>query len=225
MNFLLGKFLLRNQKATRGIWGSVVIITLGTFIAASGDLNFDRNSYLYGVTSVVTQALYLITLQKTGMEKNIGAMSIVYVNSINCMPIMMVLCFITGDISAIARYPHWDQPGFIFSFFGLVASGCIFTYSMFLCTTTNSALTTALVSTAKSAITTIIGMFTFGGVTPTLFFILGQTMNFGGGCLYSYIKWKTRSKEVNAVGAGKATVGQVAARDIEAQSLKKENIS
>lgn len=61
MSLFLGKFLLRSQKASFGIWMSVVIITLGTFIAASGDLNFDRNSYLYGVTSVITQALYLIT--------------------------------------------------------------------------------------------------------------------------------------------------------------------
>ena len=197
MSLILGKFLLRNQKSTPGIWGSVLIITVGTFIAASGDLNFDQNSYLYGITSVVTQALYLITLQKTGVEKNIGAISIVYINSINCMPIMMILCFLTGDISAIAKYPNWDQPGFLFSFFGLVIAGCIFTYSMFLCTTTNSALTTALVSTAKSAITTIIGMFTFGGVTPTLFFIIGQTMNFIGGCTYSYIKWKSRNQSKN----------------------------
>lgn len=148
------------------------------------------------------------------MEKNIGAISIVYVNSINCMPIMMFLCFVTGDISAVAKYENWDKPGFIFSFFGLVMSGCIFTYSMFLCTTTNSALTTALVSTAKSAITTIIGMFTFGGVTPTLFFIIGQTMNFSGGCIYTYIKWNARRKEKSLENKG---------RDVESQNLLERN--
>ena len=68
-------------------------------------------------------------------------------------------------------------------------------YSMFLCTTTNSALTTALVSTAKSAITTVIGMYTFGGVVPTAAFVLGQTLNFAGGCLYSYIKLNQRRKQ------------------------------
>ena len=72
---------------------------------------------------------------------------------------------------------------------------------MFLCTTTNSALTTALVATVKSAITTVIGMYTFGGVVPTVAFVTGQTLNFLGGCLYSYSKLKERrrQKEQSAV--------------------------
>lgn len=192
VSLIIGPFLISHQKRTSGIWLSVILITMGTFVAAYGDLNFHWHSYLLGVSSVFTQALYLLTLQKTGIEKNIGPLSLVYVNSINCMPVMTLLCFAAGDISAIARYPHWHEPKFMCSFLFLVCWGCVFTYSMFLCTTTNSALTTALVSTAKSAITTVIGMYTFGGVVPTAAFVLGQTLNFAGGCLYSYIKLSQR---------------------------------
>ena len=171
VSLIIGPCLLRSQKTTIGIWLSVGLITVGTFVAAFGDLNFHWHSYILGMASVVTQSLYLLTLQKTGIEKNIGAISLVYINSINCMPVMTIMCFLAGDISAVAKYPHWGDPWFLTSFLFLVFWGCVFTYSMFLCTTVNSALTTALVSTAKSAITTVVGMYTFGGVVPTVAFV------------------------------------------------------
>ena len=40
----------------------------------------------------------------------------------------------------------------------------------------------------KSAVTTWIGMYTFGGVTPTTFFLLGQMINFTGGVMYTLVK-------------------------------------
>lgn len=49
-------------------------------ISAFGDINFDAHAYTFGVISVVSNAAYLTTLQKTGMEKNIGAISIAYIN-------------------------------------------------------------------------------------------------------------------------------------------------
>jgi len=210
-SLIIGKIVLRNQKTPPGVWTSVFIITFGTIFAAMGDLNFHWYSYILGITSVITQALYLTTLQKTGVEKNIGSISLVYVNAINCMPIMCIVCFVSGDIQAITAYPNWSNPWFLLSFTGLVIWGCVFTYSMFLCTTTNSALTTALVATVKSAITTVIGMYTFGGVVPTVAFVTGQTLNFLGGCLYSYSKLKERrrQKEQSAVMKGDLERGLV----------------
>lgn len=191
-NLLLGVIFLR-IRPSNGITMSVLTITSGTFVAAFGDLNFDSHAYTFGVISVVSNAAYLTTLQKTGMEKNLGAISIAYINSINCMPVMTAVLFLTGDISKIAAYPHWSSTSFLCSFFAVVFSGCIFTYSMFLCTTVNSALTTSCVSVLKSAVTTSIGMYTFGGVQPTLFFMLGQCINFTGGVMYTLVKYKNSS--------------------------------
>lgn len=87
--------------------------------------------------------------------------------------------------------------------------GCLFTYSMFLCTTCTSALTTSLVGVAKSAITTIAGeydntflnntyniqcplysgMYAFGGVVATKMMICGQTVNLLGAAFYAYEKY------------------------------------
>lgn len=64
---------------------------------------------------------------------------------------------ITGELKSTLEYEFWTNPTFIGCFILLVSYGCLFTYSMFLCTTVNSALTTSLVGVAKSAITTIVG--------------------------------------------------------------------
>jgi solute carrier family 35 protein len=113
------------------------------------------------------------------------------------MPVMTLVLFINGDISKIAAYPHWNSSAFLLSFFSVVFSGCIFTYSMFLCTTVNSALTTSCVSVLKSAFTTSIGMYTFGGVEPTFYFLLGQVINFTGGVMYTLVKYSnSKSKKI-----------------------------
>jgi solute carrier family 35 protein len=193
-NLLLGVLFLR-ARPSRGIVISVLTITSGTLVAAFGDINFDAHAYTFGVISVISNAAYLTTLQKTGMEKNIGAISIAYINSINCMPVMTLVLLLSGDINKIASYPYWSSGSFLFSFLSVVFSGCIFTYSMFLCTTVNSALTTSCVSVLKSAVTTWIGMYTFGGVTPTTFFLLGQTINFTGGVMYTLVKYRANQRK------------------------------
>ena len=111
------------------------------------------------------------------------------------MPVMTLVLLLSGDINKIASYPYWSTGSFLFSFLSVVFSGCIFTYSMFLCTTVNSALTTSCVSVLKSAVTTWIGMYTFGGVTPTTFFLLGQSINFTGGVMYTLVKYRANKRK------------------------------
>ena len=66
------------------------------------------------------------------------------------------------------------EDGFIATFVILVLSGCILTFSQFLCAAVSSALTASLVGVAKSVLQTLIGFFTFGGVPFHPLNILGQ---------------------------------------------------
>ena len=66
------------------------------------------------------------------------------------------------------------ETGFIATFIILVLSGCILTFSQFLCAAVSSALTASLVGVAKSVLQTLIGFFTFGGVPFHPLNILGQ---------------------------------------------------
>jgi hypothetical protein len=64
----------------------------------------------------------------------------------------------------------------------LVLSGCILTFSQFLCAAVSSALTASLVGVGKSVLQTLIGFFTFGGVPFHPLNILGWCPS------YSWIK-------------------------------------
>jgi len=63
--------------------------------------------------------------------------------------------------------------GFVATFSVVTVFGCLLNYLLFLCTTYNSALTTSVTGTLKTIIQTVIGMFTFGGISINVFTILG----------------------------------------------------
>ncbi|CAK8696289.1 unnamed protein product [Clavelina lepadiformis] len=194
-SMLLGYFVF-TKRPTFNIFMSIIVITIGAAVAASGDLNFHLKSYAMGITSAILMSLQLIVLQYNGTEKHLTSLDLLYVNSINCIPIVFTLSL--GTFTDVLNYPHWTDIGFLFSFFLVVISGCVLNYSMFLCTTINSALTTTCVGAIKSGFTTLIGIFAFGDVTPTAPFLVGQAINFGGGLMYAYAKFQhTRSIKEN----------------------------
>lgn len=194
------------QRTTTSIVGSIILITAGTITAANGDLDFDVKSYTFGICSVLSQSLYLLTLQRMGAEQQLGVyntasaktLTILYVNSVNCVPLVFAVVFMSGEFNSLWDYPHWDEPGFLFALTVVTSFACVFSYSIFLCTTVNSALTTACVGVIKSALTTIIGMYTFGGVAATPLLIIGQLINLSGGGLYTYEKYRIQRARLAA---------------------------
>ena len=96
----------------------------------------------------------------------------------------------------------FTEDGFFPTFVTLVISGCILTFSQFLCASVCSALTASLVGVGKSVLQTVIGFFTFGGVRFHPINIIGLFLNTCGGALYSYVKYheserKKRQQELD----------------------------
>ena len=185
------------QETNRNIYISIFMITFGTFLAASGDLNFDIKAYTFGVISVFSAALYFLIVQKLGVDKDFDALSMMYINSVTCLPVMLVMAFLTSEVhDCFNTFEDLFNIQFHLSFLFVILFACVFSYSIFLSTTANSALSTILVGVIKSALTTIIGMYTFGGVVPTVNFVLGQFLNLSGGALYAFEKYKLRTAAV-----------------------------
>lgn len=83
--------------------------------------------------------------------------------------------------------------------------GSILNYSIFLCTTTNSALTTTIVGQLKMAISTLLGMFAFGDVrfdVPLMVAInvVGLCMNTAGGFWYAYLRYQEKEAQHKPTG-------------------------
>jgi len=117
-------------------------------------------------------------------------LQLLYVNSYNTLPFFVLVSIMLGEPAKIAAYEMLWDPGFASLFVTLVLSGCVLTYSQFLCAAVCSALTASLVGVAKSVLQTTVGFFTFGGVPFNPVNLTGIFLNTGGACLYSYVKFR-----------------------------------
>merc|ERR1712020_454107 len=114
----------------------------------------------------------------------------IHINGFNTLPFFTIMSMLIMEPIKIAESNSFFEDGFFPTFVTLVISGCILTFSQFLCASVCSALTASLVGVGKSVLQTVIGFFTFGGVRFHPLNILGLILNTCGGALYSYIKYQ-----------------------------------
>ena len=125
-----------------------------------------------------------------GLTEEMSTNGILYVNSINCLPFLVVYSLLTSEFAECLQFVKTASLDFWGIFTVVITAGCVLNYSQFLCTTMNSALTTSIVGVMKSVITTIIGMFTFGGVPLTTYMVMGVSMNIVGAFWYTFAKYR-----------------------------------
>lgn len=186
---LLFACLMLKKKPSILVITSVVLVVAGCIIAGIGDLEFSASAYIFALLSVVCQSFYLTYIQKTGVEKGLSTLTVLHTNCINCIPLLLIYTVCSKELLSAFRFGGYIDPSFQIALMIDVGFGCILNYSLFLCTTMNSALTTSLVGVVKGVLTTIIGFFTFGGVPVTVLVILGISLNTFGGAAYSYAKY------------------------------------
>lgn len=168
---------------------AIILVVVGCVIAGFGDLEFSVSAYCFALLSVVCQSFYLTYIQKTGVEKGLSTLTVLHTNSVNCVPVLFLYTILNKELLAALRFDGYNNAAFKASLLLDVGMGNILSYSLFLCTTMNSALTTSLVGVVKGVLTTIIGFFTFGGIPVTVLVLLGVFLNTFGGALYSYAKY------------------------------------
>jgi len=188
VNLVLSVLVLKKPFPSSLLSSSVGLITVGVFVASLGDLQFDAHAYTMGSLSVFAQAGYLTLVQKSSEVNHRTTVEMLHVNSFNTLPIFLTMSMILGEPAAIGQSVSIAEPGFTWVFGLLILSGCILTYAQFLCAAICSALTTSMISVAKSVIQTILGFFTFGGVQFHPLNITGLVMNILGGVIYTYVR-------------------------------------
>ena len=121
---------------------------------------------------MLSQALYLLLVQKHA--DYIGAAEALHLNSYNTLPMLLLCSFGSGELRSALHDFALTDIGFILTFTVVIVFGCLLNYLLFLCTTYNSALTTSITGTLKTIVQTVIGMFTFGGISINIFTVLGM---------------------------------------------------
>ena len=156
-------------------------------------------AYTCGALSNLTQSLYLLLVQRY-ISKDTTTVETLQLNSFNTLPFLLIYSIINQDMFKVLQYERLGNPVFIFVFFAAISMGCLLNYSLFLCTSMTSALTTSVVGGIKAMLQTLFGFFTFGGISQNMATYVGISMNLSGGLFYIYAKFtegkaKHRSEE------------------------------
>ena len=67
------------------------------------------------MSSVVAQSIYLTYVQKTGIESGVSALSVLHLNSINCIPFMLAYTVLSGNIVRAINFPGNKDSHFVVS--------------------------------------------------------------------------------------------------------------
>jgi solute carrier family 35 protein len=97
--------------------------------------------------------------------------------------------FLNGEVTLVTKYSPENPFSFLVIFIFAVSMGCFLNYTLFLCTSLTSALTTSVVGGLKAMVQTLFGLFTFGGISHNLPTYIGISMNLSGGVWYIYEKY------------------------------------
>ncbi|KAF3782635.1 putative UDP-sugar transporter [Nymphaea thermarum] len=173
---------------------SVLLIGLGVIIAALGDFSFDLFGYSMALSSVFFQTMYLVLVEKSGAEDGLSSVELMFYNGFLSLPFLIFLIIATGEFPHSLTVLFEKANSFTFSIILILSllMGIVLNFTMFLCTTVNSALTTTIVGVLKGVVSTTLGFVLLGGVDVHVLNVTGLVINTAGGIWYSYAKYRQK---------------------------------
>lgn len=211
---MCGEYFLLNKSPCFSVVISVLLMVGGAVVAAYYDLAFDLYGYSLVLTNDLFTALCGIYMKKASTSAKCNKMGVLFYNSLfSAIALFMLFAcehilpifhskmepITRSTIMQVGVFERWGDWQFVLLFTLAALMGSILNYSIFLCTTLNSALTTAVVGCLKNVLTTYVGMLFLGDYAFHWLNFIGLNISIVGSLYYTYI---TMFRGVAGYGGG-----------------------
>lgn len=176
------------KKESRDVWAAIIVMVAGAALAGLTDPMFSFPGYFWvGVNCFVTAA-YLIYVVRIKRATGLETFGLIFYNNLIALPLQFLICIFSGEASGAMEYAGFGNFGFLFCFFMSSVLALLLNYSIFLCTTVCSPLTTSITGQVKNVVTSIVGLFAFGDVKFVFQNIAGLFISLVASLWYAWLK-------------------------------------
>lgn len=194
---MIAELYVLGIKPSFSVQFSVYTMILGAIIAASNDIAFNLQGYIYVLLNDFFTATNGVFMKKKLNSKELGKYGLMFYNSVFMVIPTVLFAFYTGDIEAAYNFKSWNNTIFLTQFFLSCIMGFVLSYSVILCTHYNSALTTTIIGCLKNICVTYLGMLIGGDYIFSWANFIGINISVMGSLIYTYVTF--RKKETSPV--------------------------
>lgn len=219
---MTAEYVILHKGHSKKVVFSVIFLTTGAFVSALGDVTFTALGYALVFLNNALTAMYLASIKRLMKDLSLDPLSLLYHTAFLAMPIVFLLCLITGELSDayvdLTTRKELHTPLFLASLSFVAASAFCVNYSTSLCTHVTSPLTTSVTGQVKNVLQTFLGFFSWG-YEPTPLNVIGLLMAMLGQLSFAYYKHKE-----NSVGEKSGNEEEMNAGDVKRMENASEMI-